>query len=44
MNADLDLPGYDPYESMNIDPSSIEEAAALIASQAPRHSWLAKAA
>ena len=31
MNAELDLPGYDPYESLNIDPSSIDEAAALIA-------------
>lgn len=31
LNADIDLPGYDPYESLNIEPSSIDEAAALIA-------------
>ncbi len=30
-SAELDLPGYDPYESLNIDPKGIEEAAALIA-------------
>lgn len=28
---ELDLPGYDPYESLNIDPTSVEEAAKLIA-------------
>ncbi len=31
MDPELDLPGYDPYESLNIDPTSVEEAAALIA-------------
>ncbi|MDB4317056.1 biosynthetic-type acetolactate synthase large subunit, partial [Akkermansiaceae bacterium] len=31
MDPDLDLPGYDPYESLNINPTSVEEAAALIA-------------
>ena len=30
MDPELDLPGYDPYESLNIDPSGIEEAVALI--------------
>ena len=30
MDPELDLPGYDPYESLNIDPSRIEEAVALI--------------
>ena len=30
MDPVLDLPGYDPYESLNIDPSRIEEAVALI--------------
>ncbi len=30
-SAELDLPGYDPYESLNIDPKGIEDAAALIA-------------
>jgi acetolactate synthase-1/2/3 large subunit len=30
MNPELDLPGYDPYESFNIDPKGIEEAVALI--------------
>ncbi len=30
MDPELDLPGYDPYESLNIDPSKIEEAVALI--------------
>jgi len=31
MNPELNLPGYDPKESLNIDPKSIEEAADLIA-------------
>jgi len=31
MDPEIDLPGYDPLESFNIDPSGIEEAAALIA-------------
>ncbi|MDA7882561.1 biosynthetic-type acetolactate synthase large subunit [Akkermansiaceae bacterium] len=31
MNPELDLPGYDPSEAMNIDPKGVEEAAALIA-------------
>ncbi|MEJ6559762.1 MAG: biosynthetic-type acetolactate synthase large subunit [Akkermansiaceae bacterium] len=31
MDPDFDLPGYDPYESLNINPTSVEEAAALIA-------------
>ena len=31
LNAEINLPGYDPYESLNIEPSGIEEAAALIA-------------
>ena len=31
MDPELDLPGYDPYQSLNISPDSIEEAAALIA-------------
>jgi len=31
MDPDFDLPGYDPYESLNIEPTSISEAAALIA-------------
>ncbi|MGJ8694906.1 MAG: biosynthetic-type acetolactate synthase large subunit [Verrucomicrobiaceae bacterium] len=35
MEPDLDLPGYDPSESLNIDISSIDEAVALI-SQATR--------
>ena len=30
MDPELDLPGYDPYESFNIDPASVSEAAALI--------------
>lgn len=30
MDPELDLPGYDPYESLNIDPTGIEEAVALI--------------
>ena len=30
MEPELDLPGYDPFESLNIDPTSIETAAALI--------------
>ena len=30
MDPELDLPGYDPYESLNIDPFRIEEAVALI--------------
>jgi acetolactate synthase-1/2/3 large subunit len=30
MDPELDLPGYDPYESLNIYPSGIEEAVALI--------------
>ena len=30
MDPELDFPGYDPYESLNIDPSRIEEAVALI--------------
>ncbi|MDB4408467.1 biosynthetic-type acetolactate synthase large subunit [Akkermansiaceae bacterium] len=30
MNPKLDLPGYDPTESQNVDPVSIEEAAKLI--------------
>ncbi|MDG2400735.1 MAG: biosynthetic-type acetolactate synthase large subunit [Akkermansiaceae bacterium] len=30
MDPELDLPGYDPYESLNIDPTGIEEAIALI--------------
>ena len=30
MNPELDLPGYDPTESQNVDPVSIEEAAKLI--------------
>ena len=30
MDPELDLPGYDPYESLNIDPSRIEEAVELI--------------
>ncbi len=31
MDPEFDLPGYDPYESLNIDPTSVEAAAALIA-------------
>jgi len=31
MDPELDLPGYDPYESLNIDPKGIADAAALIA-------------
>ncbi|MBK1834736.1 biosynthetic-type acetolactate synthase large subunit [Roseibacillus ishigakijimensis] len=31
LNPPLDLPGYDPTESMTIDPTPVEEAAALIA-------------
>lgn len=31
MEPDFDLPGYDPHESQNVDSSSIEEAAELIA-------------
>jgi acetolactate synthase-1/2/3 large subunit len=30
MDPEFDLPGYDPYESLNIDPSGIEKAVALI--------------
>jgi acetolactate synthase-1/2/3 large subunit len=30
MDPELDLPGYDPYESLNIDPTGIEKAVALI--------------
>ncbi|MFT6180577.1 MAG: acetolactate synthase-1/2/3 large subunit [Akkermansiaceae bacterium] len=30
MNPELDLPGYDPSESLNIDPKGIAEAVALI--------------
>ena len=30
MDPEFDLPGYDPYESLNIDPTSIEKAAELI--------------
>ncbi|MEN8774913.1 MAG: biosynthetic-type acetolactate synthase large subunit [Akkermansiaceae bacterium] len=30
MDPELDLPGYDPYESLNIDPTGVEEAVALI--------------
>ena len=31
MEGELDLPGYDPFQSFNIEPSAIQEAAALIA-------------
>jgi len=31
MDPDFDLPGYDPYESLNIEPKCVEDAAALIA-------------
>ena len=31
MDPEFDLPGYDPSESLNINPTSIEEAVALIA-------------
>ena len=30
MEPELDLPGYDPYESFNIDPNSVAEAVKLI--------------
>ena len=30
MDPELDLPGYDPYESLNIDPAGVEAAVALI--------------
>ena len=30
MEPELDLPGYDPYESYNIDPDSVSKAAELI--------------
>ncbi len=31
MDPDLDLPGYDPYEALNIDPAGVEAAADIIA-------------
>ncbi len=30
MDPELDLPGYDPYESLNIDPQSVTDVVALI--------------
>jgi len=31
MNPELDLPGYDPYEALNIDPAGVEAAVEIIA-------------